>query len=62
MLLGATVALLFGLSGRAALPIGVVGTIAELTLVVTHTVIGYWLLKESAPKDSARFAPETTAE
>ena len=62
MLLGATVALLFGLLGRAALPIGVVGTIAELTLVVTHTVIGYRLLKESAPKDSAGFAPETTAE
>lgn len=62
LLLGATVALLFGLFGRAALPIGVVGTIAELVLVVTHLAIGYRLLTETAPGDSAELTPETVAE
>lgn len=62
MLLGATVALLFGLFGRVALPIGVVGTIAELGLVVTHVAIGFRLLTESPPGDSAELVSETVAE
>lgn len=62
MLLGAVVALLFGLFGRAALPVGVVGTIAELGLFVTHVAIGYRLRTESAPGSSAELTPETAAE
>lgn len=48
LLLGATVALLIGLFARVALPIGVVGTIAELLLVVTHVGIGYSLMTQSS--------------
>jgi hypothetical protein len=62
MLLGATLALLFGLFGRVAFPIGVVGTIAELGLVVTHAAIGYRLLTGSAPGERAEFTAETAAE
>lgn len=62
LLLGATVALLFGLFGRAALPLGVVGTVAELGLVVTHVGIGYRLSSESPPVEAAELASETAAE
>jgi hypothetical protein len=62
LLLGATVALSFGLFARAALPIGVVGTVAELGLVVTHVGIGYRLLTESASGDRSDLRPETAAE
>ncbi|WP_435195682.1 hypothetical protein [Natronomonas sp. EA1] len=62
MLLGATVALLFGMFGRAALPINVVGTFAELGLVVTHVAIGYRLLTASAHGDRANLPPGTVAE
>lgn len=62
LLVGATVALLFGLLGRAFLPIGVVGTVAELGLVVTHVGIGYQLLTRSTPPHRTEFGSETTAE
>lgn len=62
LLLGATVALLFGLFGEAAFPIGVVGTIAEFGLFVTYAAIGYRLLSDSAPKGSAEPRPESVAE
>lgn len=62
LLLGATAALLFGLLGRAVLPIGVVGTIAEFGLVVTHIVIGYSLLSEREIGDYAELSRETTPE
>jgi hypothetical protein len=62
LLLGATVALLFGLFGRAVLPIGVVGTVAEFGLFVTHVAIGYRLLHGSTPGDRAELTPESVAE
>lgn len=62
LLVGATVALLFGLLGRAFLPIGVVGTVAELLLGVTHVGIGYQLLTKSAPRDRAELSSKTAAE
>lgn len=62
LLLGATAALLFGLLGRAALPIGIVGTVAELALVVTHVAISYRLLADTTPEDTADLASETVAE
>lgn len=62
LLIGATVALLFGLLGRAFLPIGVVGTAAELGLVVTQVGIGSHLLTESAGGDRAELTPEMAAE
>lgn len=62
LLLGAAVALLFGLFGRAALPVGVVGTIAELGLFVTHFAIGHRLRIGAPPEGSAEPTPETIAE
>lgn len=62
LLLGATVALLFGLFGRAVLPIGVVGTIAEFGLVVTHIAMGYSLLSDPALGDRAELSQEMAAE
>lgn len=62
LLLGATVALLFGLFGRAVLPVGVVGTVAEFGLFVTHVAIGYRFLHGSAPEDQAELTPESVAE
>lgn len=62
MLLGATVALLFGLFGRAVLHIGVVGTTAEFILFGTHIVIGYSLLSERAIGDQAELPRETAPE
>lgn len=62
LLLGATVTLLFGLFGRAAFPIDVVGTIVELGLVVTHVAIGYRFLIESGFGDRTELTPETVAE
>lgn len=62
LLLGATVALLFGLFGRVALPIGVVGTIAELCLVATHVGIGYRLVTGSADDGSADLPSGSVAE
>lgn len=59
LLIGATVALLFGLLGRAFLHIGVVGTVAELTLVVTHIGIGYRLLSESTSAVGAGLTGES---
>lgn len=61
LLLGTTVALLFGLFGRAAFPIGVVGTVAEFGLFVTHVAIGYRFLSGSAPGGSEELTPETVA-
>lgn len=62
LLLGAAVALLFGLFGRAALPIGVVGTVAELGLVLTHVAIGYRLWTAATVEDRAEPSPEMVAE
>jgi hypothetical protein len=62
LLLGATVALLFGLFGRAALPVGVVGTIAELGLFATHLIIGYRLRTETLPEERAEPTRETVVE
>lgn len=62
LLLGATAALLFGLFGRVALPIGIVGTIAELLLVATHVGIGYRLVTGSKSGESADLSPETATE
>jgi hypothetical protein len=62
LLLVAAVALLFGMFGRAALPIGVVGTAAEGALFVTHVAIGYRLMAEPESKDHAELSPETVAE
>lgn len=62
LLLGATVVLLFGLFGKAAFPIGVVGTIAEFGLFVTYAAIGYRLLSDPAPEGSPERTPETVAE
>jgi hypothetical protein len=62
LLLGSTVALLFGLFGRALLPVGVVGTVAELGLFVTHVTIGYRLLVGPAPGKQAELSPEPATE
>lgn len=62
MLLGACVALLFGLFGPALVPIGVVGTVAELGLVATHVAIGFRLLTDTAASKRTDAPPETVAD
>lgn len=59
LLLVATAGLLFGLFGRVALPLGLVGTAAELVLAATHVGIGYTLRTRTVPSRSTEPAPES---
>lgn len=62
LLLIAAVALLFALFGRIALPLGVVGIVAEGVLFLTHIAMGYRLLTTLEPEGKAEPTPDTVAE
>lgn len=62
LLLVAAVALLFGMFGRIALPLGVVGIVAEGVLFLAHIAIGYHLLTGPEPEGETEPMPDTVAE
>lgn len=62
LLLVAVVALLFALFGRIALPLGVVGIIAEGVLFLAHIAMGYHLRTGPEPEDQVEPAPDTVVE